>query len=102
MALLLFLITGILGLFAFSREDLLTPIINFGEASMLLPLLSGLFGASQLIISLFTGSEIPEKSISKFELSRKRILRGVFTGSAAGSLVALASRSFPLILPLFW
>lgn len=88
MALLLFLITGILGLFAFSREDLLTPIINFGEASMLLPLLSGLFGASQLIISLFTGSEIPEKSISKFELSRKRILRGVFTGSAAGSLVA--------------
>lgn len=88
MALLLFLITGILGLFAFSREDLLIPIINFGEASMLLPLLSGLFGASQLIISLFTGSEIPEKSISKFELSRKRILRGVFTGSAAGSLVA--------------
>jgi putative membrane protein len=88
MALFLFLITGALGLLAFSKEDLLVPFISLGEASMLLPLLSGLFGASQLIISLFTGSEIPEKSVSKFELSRKRILRGVLSGSAAGSLVA--------------
>jgi putative membrane protein len=88
MALFLFLITGVLGLFAFSREDLLVPVISLGEASMLLPLLSGLFGASQLIISLLTSSEIPAESVSKFELSQKRILRGVLTGSAAGSLVA--------------
>jgi len=87
-ALLLFLITGALGLFAFSRENLLIPVISLGQASVLLPLLSGLFGASQLIISLLTSSEIPTESVSKFELSRKRILRGVFTGSTAGSLVA--------------
>lgn len=87
-ALLLFLITGFLGLFAFSKEDSLTPVINFGAASVLLPLLSGLFGASQLVISLFTGSQIPEESISGLHLSRKRILRGILTGSAAGSLVA--------------
>jgi len=87
-ALLLFLTTGALGLFAFSRESLLVPVISLGQASVLLPLLSGLFGASQLIISLLTSSEIPAESVSKFELSRKRILRGVFTGSTAGSLVA--------------
>lgn len=87
-ALSLFLITGILGLFAFSRESLLIPIINFGQPTALLPLLSGLFGASQLIISLFTSSNIPEESVSALKLSQKRILRGIITGSAAGSLVA--------------
>lgn len=87
-ALLLFLMTGVLGVFAFSKENLLTPVINFGAASVLLPLLSGLFGASQLVISLFTGSQMPEESISGLELSRKRIMRGILTGSAAGSLVA--------------
>ncbi|WP_410510344.1 tripartite tricarboxylate transporter permease [Methanosarcina hadiensis] len=67
--------------------------------------MSGLFGASQLIISLLTNSEIPEKSVSKFELSRKRVLRGVFTGSAAGSLVAwlpgLSSAIAALLVGLF-
>lgn len=88
LALFLFLITGILGLFAFRMEDLMAPILSFGTASILLPLLSGLFGASQLVISLMTGSSIPATSETRMELSRKRILRGVLTGSAAGSLVA--------------
>lgn len=87
-ALSLFLISGFLGLFAFSRESSMVPVINFGEPSALLPLLSGLFGASQLIISLFTSSNIPEESVSALKLSQKRILRGIFTGSTAGSLVA--------------
>lgn len=104
-ALSLFLITGLLGLFAFSREDLMVSIINFGEPSALLPLLSGLFGASQLIISLFTSSNIPEESVSKLQLSQKRILRGIVTGSAAGSLVAwlpgLSSAIAALLAGLF-
>jgi putative membrane protein len=87
-ALVLFLITGVLGLFAFARESLMVPVVNFGEPSILLPLLSGLFGASQLIISLLTSSKIPEESVSALKLSRKRIIRGILTGSAAGSLVA--------------
>jgi putative membrane protein len=87
-ALFLFLISGLLGLFAFSKEPLFIPIVNFGEPSALLPLLSGLFGASQLIISRLTGSEIPEKSVSRLKLSQKRIVRGILTGSTAGSLVA--------------
>ena len=72
----------------FPEKVSLVPVISLGQASVLLPLLSGLFGASQLIISLLTSSEIPEESVSRFELSRKRILRGVLTGSTAGSLVA--------------
>ncbi len=87
-ALILFLITGVLGLFAFAKESLMVPVVNFGEPSILLPLLSGLFGASQLIISLLTSSKIPEESVSALKLSRKRIFRGILTGSAAGSLVA--------------
>ena len=104
-ALFLFLITGVLGLFAFSRESLMVPIINFGEPSALLPLLSGLFGASQLIISLLTSSKIPEESVSALKLSRKRIVRGILTGSAAGSLVAwlpgLSSAIAALLAGLF-
>ena len=104
-ALILFLITGVLGLFAFSRESLMIPIISFGEPSALLPLLSGLFGASQLIISLFTSSKIPEESVSALKLSQKRIVRGILTGSAAGSLVAwlpgLSSAIAALLAGLF-
>lgn len=87
-ALFLFLLTGVLGFFAFRMEGMMTPILSFGAASILLPLLSGLFGASQLVISLLTGSSMPTDSVSRMELSRKRIVRGVLTGSAAGSLVA--------------
>ena len=104
-ALLLFLITGVLGLFAFSKEELMVSIISFGDPSALLPLLSGLFGASQLIISLMTSSKIPEESVSALKLSQKRIVRGIVTGSAAGSLVAwlpgLSSAIAALLAGLF-
>jgi putative membrane protein len=104
-ALFLFLTTGVLGIFAFAREDLMVPIINFGEPSALMPLLSGLFGASQLIISLLTSSKIPDKSVSALKLSQKRIVRGILTGSAAGSFVAwlpgLSSAIAALLAGLF-
>lgn len=88
-AILLFLISGFLGIFAFQKEDLMSPIISLGETSILLPLLSGLFGASMIVISLFEHSEIPPQvKTRRFDLSRHRILRGIFTGSMAGSLVA--------------
>ncbi|WP_167879446.1 tripartite tricarboxylate transporter permease [Methanococcoides sp. NM1] len=87
-ALILFVLTGFLGLFAFRMEASMHPLIDFGSPSILLPLLSGLFGASQLLISLFSGSHIPPQKYSKIELPAKRIIRGVITGSAAGSIVA--------------
>jgi putative membrane protein len=53
-ALLLFFISGFLGVFAFDNTVLMQPLLEFGEPSILLPLLSGLFGASMLVISLMT------------------------------------------------
>lgn len=89
-AILLFVISGMLGLFAFNSEDIMQPIIKFGETSVLFPLLSGLFGASMLVISLITDSEIPpQQNTNRVELSKKKIVRGMFTGSMAGSFVAL-------------
>ncbi|MCZ7355777.1 MAG: tripartite tricarboxylate transporter permease [Candidatus Methanoperedens sp.] len=88
-AVFLFLISGFLGMFAFDNQAWMSPLVKFGEPSILLPLLSGLFGASMLVISLMTKSEIPpQKRGSAFVLPRKRIVRGLLTGSAAGSFVA--------------
>ena len=88
-AIMVFVVSGMLGLFAFEFESMMRPIVEFGEPSILLPLLSGLFGASMLIISLMTESEIPpQEKCGRFVLSRKRIIRGMTTGSLAGSFVA--------------
>ena len=88
-ALLLFFISGFLGVFAFDNTILMQPLVKFGEPSILLPLLSGLFGASMLVISLMTKSELPpQQKNCMFVLPRKRIIRGMVTGTAAGSFVA--------------
>ena len=88
-AIMVFVVSGMLGLFAFKFEYMMHPLVEFGEPSILLPLLSGLFGASMLLISLMTESEIPpQEKCGKFILSRKRIIRGMTTGSLAGSFVA--------------
>ncbi len=88
-AVILFIISGLLGAFAFDNADKMAPLLRFGEPSILLPLLSGLFGASMLVLSLMTESEIPpQQKVCSFVLSRKTIIRGMFTGSAAGSFVA--------------
>ncbi len=88
-AAILFFISGMLGIFAFDNEALMQPLVIFGEPSILLPLLSGIFGASMLVISLMTKSEIPpQQKKCRFALPGKRIARGMVTGSAAGSFVA--------------
>ncbi len=88
-AVMLFIISGLLGMFAFDNTDKMSPLVTFGEPSILLPLLSGLFGASMLVLSLMTKSEIPpQQKACRFVLPGKRIIRGMLTGSAAGSFVA--------------
>lgn len=88
-AVILFFVSGMLGIFAFANTQLMEPFIEFGEPSILLPLLSGLFGASMLVISLMTKSEIPpQQKNCMFVLSRKKIIRGFVSGTAAGSFVA--------------
>ncbi len=88
-ALVLFFISGLLGMFAFENEALMQPLVSFGEPSILLPLLSGLFGASMLVVSLMTKSELPaQQEKCRLTLPKKKIMRGMLTGSAAGSFVA--------------
>ncbi len=88
-AVVLFLMSGMLGMFAFQNTDKMTPLFTFGEPSILLPLLSGLFGASMLVLALMTRSEVPpQQKNCKFTLPGKRIVRGILSGSAAGSFVA--------------
>lgn len=88
-AVMLFIISGLLGMFAFDNTDKMSPLVTFGEPSILLPLLSGLFGASMLVLSLMTKSEIPpQQKACRFVLPGRRIIRGMLTGSAAGSFVA--------------
>ncbi|HOW37113.1 MAG TPA: tripartite tricarboxylate transporter permease [Candidatus Pacearchaeota archaeon] len=65
LALLIFCLTGILGLIALNLNSLKEP---------LLPLLSGLFGASSLITSIKTKPKIPEQDITSVKLNKKVLL----------------------------
>lgn len=87
-AAMLFFLSGMLGLIAFESQTLMKPIISVGEPSILMPLFSGLFGASMLVISMMTGTVIPAQLRSRLVLSRKRLLRGTLIGSTAGASVA--------------
>jgi putative membrane protein len=87
-AFLVFMLCGLLGVFAFDKESLMHPFLSIGEPSILLPLLSGLFGSSQLVISLMSHPLIPYQFKSRMELERKRIIRGIVVGGTSGSMVA--------------
>lgn len=87
LAALLFLTSGLLGIFAFSHESLLSSPLGF-EPQALLPLLSGLFGASFLVLSLSSATEIPEQKESEMKLSFGSLAKSVFSGSLGGSVVA--------------
>ncbi len=88
-AVILFLLSGMLGMFAFDNTDMMTPLVTLGEPSILLPLLSGLFGASMLVLALMTHSDVPpQQKNCSFTLPGKRIIRSILFGSAAGSFVA--------------
>jgi putative membrane protein len=84
----IFLICGLLGVVAFSIEPLLSPLVNVSEPTMLLPLLSGLFGAPALILSLNSESKIPLQYRTSISLSGEDVMKGAITGTAAGALVS--------------
>jgi putative membrane protein len=87
MAALLFLASGLLGSFSFARQDLLYSPLGF-EPQVLLPLLSGLFGASSLVLSLATDTEIPEQKETRIRLSQGTMAKSLLVGSLGGSVVA--------------
>jgi putative membrane protein len=83
MALAVFLVSGLLGVFSF-RYEYLSPS-PFGESGILMPLLSGLFGISVL---LFSGKgAVPPQAFTGMEIGTRRIVRGTLLGGIAGVVV---------------
>ncbi|MEM2916050.1 MAG: tripartite tricarboxylate transporter permease [Candidatus Woesearchaeota archaeon] len=79
-ALIVFSLTGLLGFIVLKKMTLQQP---------LLPLLSGLFGASSLALSLFERTKIPVQ-IGRFaRLDKKEGLKGIIGGLISGTLVTL-------------
>jgi len=81
-ALIIFLLAGFLGI----------ATLNLNIKEPLLPLLTGLFGASSLIISIKHKTKIPEQRISKLKeikLKKKSIIRGLI-----GSIIASPFTAF--------
>jgi putative membrane protein len=87
LAAIIFMTSGILGTFAFNHEAMISSPEGF-EPQVLLPLLSGLFGASSLIISISTKAKIPPQRDTEFDLPVPKLSKSILLGSIGGSLVA--------------
>lgn len=88
-ALFVFLTAGGLGLFAFEFESFLAPILPLSSASVLMPLLGGLFGVPPLILSLLSNFSLPDVEQKKCKmLPTSLFLRNAFLGTAAGAFVS--------------
>ncbi|MBA1342641.1 MAG: hypothetical protein C5S52_03480 [ANME-2 cluster archaeon] len=87
-AVVVLLLSGILGAIGFGNTDLMHPYFQFGSPSILLSLLTGLFGASVLLISVLTKSVLPEQRQHPLNLKSRWVLRGIAVGSIAGAIVA--------------
>ena len=84
----IFMACGLLGIAAFNAESRLSPLVLIAAPSILLPLLSGLFGSPTLLLSLRSSSEMPPQHKSTLSLPGKDILKSAIVGTAAGALVS--------------
>lgn len=82
-AILVFILTGALGFI----------VLNLNVKEPLLPLLSGLFGASMLITSMKTKVKIPKQKIDKDSVKLKKIKKPLIS-AFIGSLIASPISSF--------
>ena len=78
---LLFLISGILGLFVLTS--------NIGNNLGLLAILSGLFSISNLLYSLNSKSKLPPQDKDKTIIFNKKIKRSILAGSISGCILGL-------------
>ncbi len=83
LALLLFCVSGALGVFTL-RYSYLGWSVG-GSSGLLMPLLSGLFGVPALLTA--TGGTIPVQKHDRIHLSGGEVFRGTVLGTAAGALV---------------
>lgn len=75
-AIFIFFISGFLGVAS----------LNLGVNQPLLPLLSGLFGASALIQSISQKVSLPKQKIKKFSFGKKEILKPLFVSALVAPL----------------
>ncbi len=83
-----FSLSGILGIFAFEYSWLCIPLtecISPSSSSVLMPLLTGLFGISVLIFS--KKGSMPSQTFDGLHIERRSILKYGFIGTLAGSVV---------------
>jgi len=78
----IFLLSGFLGLLSLDTN------LSRGDVA-LMPLLSGLFGVSTLLLSLKNGGKMPKQRIDDRPLEIKRNLKPLFAGTAAGALTGI-------------
>lgn len=81
-SLVIFFLSGLLGLFVLDGGLL------SGDAA-LLPLLSGLFGASVLLPSILEKTSLPEQYTGEEEISPKQLSVPLFAGTAAGAVTGI-------------
>ncbi|HID19574.1 MAG TPA: hypothetical protein EYP28_01335 [Methanophagales archaeon] len=74
------------GLFGYLILDM--PSTCLFHASLLFPALTGLFGLSTILYSLFHTPEIPEQMIAEPEIEKGETVNSIISGSALGSLVS--------------
>jgi putative membrane protein len=84
----IYCVCGLLGMAAFNAEGLLSPLVQIAAPEMLLPLLSGLFGAPTLLLSLRSMPAIPPQHKSTLSLPVFEVIKGAAAGTAAGALVS--------------
>ncbi|MFO8109686.1 MAG: tripartite tricarboxylate transporter permease [Thermoplasmata archaeon] len=94
----IFLLAGLFGVILLLSGNLYNlfwaPIRLTGvspTSAMFFPLFSGLFGTSNLLISLMDSVQIPEQEVENVSilLPRKNTIRGSITGTLAGALVGV-------------
>mgnify|MGYP001601365320 CR=1 FL=1 len=74
--LMVFIISGILGI----------ALFNLNLKDPLLPMLSGLFGVSTLLLSYNDNTKIPQQNFESEKLSKKEITKATITGTFSSSL----------------
>ncbi len=82
-SLAIFLTSGLLGVFALNFGYLCWPVL--GEGAVLMPLLTGLFGVSVLILA--SPGPIPAQRFTGIHTERGRMSRQVLLGTIAGTIV---------------
>ncbi|MBP7121152.1 MAG: tripartite tricarboxylate transporter permease [Methanolinea sp.] len=80
---IVFLVSGMLGLFTFQFSFMGTGPLGF--SGLLMPLLSGLFGISLLLVS--GRGPVPHQHFDSIDLPSRVVLKGTISGTIAGIVV---------------